>query len=167
MSRSVLYTSSPLLASKTPVWRSKFIVAMIGLGFVGLGARAAYVQVFGNDFSSGRARCGLPARWSCPPTAARFWIATGSSWRPACPLPASGDSRRRGARKARGQGQAAPAGQADGNAFADLMAKLSDEDKTFVWDQAPAGLGCGPEDCGTRHQGHLPAQGIQAPVPRG
>jgi hypothetical protein len=27
MSRSVLYTSSPLLASKTPVWRSKFIVA--------------------------------------------------------------------------------------------------------------------------------------------
>ena len=50
MSRSVLYTSSPLLASKTPVWRSKFIVAMIGLGFVGLGARAAYVQVFGNDF---------------------------------------------------------------------------------------------------------------------
>ena len=50
MSRSVLYTMSPLLASKTPVWRSKFIVAMIALGFVGLGARAAYVQVFGNDF---------------------------------------------------------------------------------------------------------------------
>ena len=50
MSRSVLYTSSPLLASKTPVWRSKFIVAAIALGFVGLGARAAYVQVFDNAF---------------------------------------------------------------------------------------------------------------------
>src|SRR5256885_17129582 len=50
MTRSVLYTSSPLLASKTPLWRSKMIVAMLGLGFVGLGARAAYVQVFGNDF---------------------------------------------------------------------------------------------------------------------
>lgn len=50
MSRSVLYTSSPLLASKTPVWRSKFIVAMIALGFAGLAARAAYVQVFGNAF---------------------------------------------------------------------------------------------------------------------
>ena len=50
MNRSVLYTSSPLLASKTPVWRSKFIVAMIALGFVGLGARAAYVQVYANDF---------------------------------------------------------------------------------------------------------------------
>jgi cell division protein FtsI (penicillin-binding protein 3) len=50
MSRSVVYTASPLLASKTPVWRSKFIVAMIALGFMGLVARAAYVQVFGNAF---------------------------------------------------------------------------------------------------------------------
>eukprot|EP01034_Spumella_vulgaris_P014940 gene14940-19090_t len=41
-SRSVLYTSSPLLASKTPVWRSKFIVAAIALGFAGLAARAAW-----------------------------------------------------------------------------------------------------------------------------
>jgi cell division protein FtsI (penicillin-binding protein 3) len=39
-----------LLASKTPVWRSKFIVAAIALGFAGLAGRAAYVQVFGNDF---------------------------------------------------------------------------------------------------------------------
>ncbi|MEY2685333.1 MAG: Penicillin-binding protein 2 [Pseudomonadota bacterium] len=50
MSRSIAYSSSPLLASKTPVWRSKFIVAMLALAFVGLGGRAAYVQVFGNDF---------------------------------------------------------------------------------------------------------------------
>jgi cell division protein FtsI (penicillin-binding protein 3) len=50
MSRSVRYTSSPLLASKTPVWRSKFVVAMIALGFSGLVARAAYVQVVANDF---------------------------------------------------------------------------------------------------------------------
>jgi cell division protein FtsI (penicillin-binding protein 3) len=50
MSRSVQYTSSPLLASRTPVWRSKFIVAAIALGFVGLAARATYIQVLGNDF---------------------------------------------------------------------------------------------------------------------
>ena len=50
MTRSVLYTTSPLLASKTPLWRSKFIVAALALGFVGLGARAAYVQVYANDF---------------------------------------------------------------------------------------------------------------------
>lgn len=50
MSRSINYSASPLLASKTPVWRSKFIVAGLAVAFVGLGARAAYVQVFGNDF---------------------------------------------------------------------------------------------------------------------
>jgi cell division protein FtsI (penicillin-binding protein 3) len=50
MSRSINYSASPLLASKTPVWRSKFIVAMLALAFAGLGARAAYVQVVGNEF---------------------------------------------------------------------------------------------------------------------
>ena len=45
MTRSVLYTTSPLLASKTPLWRSKFIVAMLALAFIGLTARAAYRQV--------------------------------------------------------------------------------------------------------------------------
>lgn len=50
MSRSIAYSSSPLLTSKTPVWRSKLIVAALGLAFAGLGLRAAHVQVFGNDF---------------------------------------------------------------------------------------------------------------------
>ncbi|GLS14025.1 MULTISPECIES: peptidoglycan D,D-transpeptidase FtsI family protein [Hydrogenophaga] len=48
--RSINYGASPLLASKTPVWRSKFIVAGLALAFVGLAARAVYVQVIGNDF---------------------------------------------------------------------------------------------------------------------
>ncbi len=48
--RDITYSASPLLASKTPVWRSKFIVASLALAFAGLGLRAAYVQVFGNDF---------------------------------------------------------------------------------------------------------------------
>jgi cell division protein FtsI (penicillin-binding protein 3) len=50
MSRGIAYTSSPLLASRTPVWRSKLVVAAIALGFVGLAARAAYIQVFANEF---------------------------------------------------------------------------------------------------------------------
>jgi cell division protein FtsI (penicillin-binding protein 3) len=50
MKLSVRYSSSPLLASKTPVWRSKFIVAAIALGFAGLAARAAHIQIFGNEF---------------------------------------------------------------------------------------------------------------------
>lgn len=48
--KSIRYTSSPLLASKTPVWRSKFIVAGLAVAFLGLVGRAAYVQVIGNDF---------------------------------------------------------------------------------------------------------------------
>ena len=50
MSRSINYASSPLLTSKTPVWRSKFIVAVIAIGFVGLIGRAAYIQVINNNF---------------------------------------------------------------------------------------------------------------------
>jgi cell division protein FtsI (penicillin-binding protein 3) len=48
--RSVQLSSSPLLASKTPVWRSKLIVAAMALGFMALIGRAAHVQVIDNDF---------------------------------------------------------------------------------------------------------------------
>ncbi|MEJ8846780.1 penicillin-binding protein 2 [Variovorax rhizosphaerae] len=48
--RSVQYTTSPLLASKTPLWRSKFIVAAVAFGFLALAGRAAYVQVINNAF---------------------------------------------------------------------------------------------------------------------
>ncbi|OWQ93754.1 cell division protein [Roseateles aquatilis] len=48
--RSVSYSSSPLLASKTPPWRSRFLVALVGLAFAGLLGRAAYIQLIGEDF---------------------------------------------------------------------------------------------------------------------
>jgi cell division protein FtsI (penicillin-binding protein 3) len=48
--RGVNYSSSPLLASKTPPWRSRFIVMLVGLGFVALAGRALYVQVLESDF---------------------------------------------------------------------------------------------------------------------
>ena len=48
--RSVMYSTSPLLASRTPPWRSKFLVALVGLGFCILLGRAIYVQIIGNDF---------------------------------------------------------------------------------------------------------------------
>lgn len=41
MTRSIAYHASPLLASKTPVWRSKFIVGVLGFAFLGLAGRAA------------------------------------------------------------------------------------------------------------------------------
>jgi cell division protein FtsI (penicillin-binding protein 3) len=48
--RAVMYSTSPLLASKTPPWRSKFLVGLVGLGFCVLAGRAVYVQIVGNDF---------------------------------------------------------------------------------------------------------------------
>jgi cell division protein FtsI (penicillin-binding protein 3) len=48
--RGVNYSTSPLLASKTPPWRSRFLVLLVGLGFVVLIARALYVQVLHADF---------------------------------------------------------------------------------------------------------------------
>jgi len=48
--RSVMYASSPLLASKTPPWRSKFLVAIVGASFCVLLGRALYVQVIDAQF---------------------------------------------------------------------------------------------------------------------
>ena len=48
--RSVNYASSPLLASKTPPWRSRFIVLIVGASFCVLLGRALYVQVLDAPF---------------------------------------------------------------------------------------------------------------------
>ncbi|MEO8526889.1 MAG: penicillin-binding transpeptidase domain-containing protein, partial [Caldimonas sp.] len=48
--RSVNYSTSPLLATPTPPWRSKLLVAMVGLGFAVLLGRAVYVQIIAAPF---------------------------------------------------------------------------------------------------------------------
>lgn len=48
--RSVSYSTSPLLASKTPPWRSKFVVALVGLGSLLLVGRAVSIQIVDNRF---------------------------------------------------------------------------------------------------------------------
>ncbi|HSB23387.1 MAG TPA: penicillin-binding protein 2, partial [Burkholderiaceae bacterium] len=48
--RSLAYASSPLLASKTPPWRSRFLVVLVALGFIALFGRAVYVQIVASDF---------------------------------------------------------------------------------------------------------------------
>jgi cell division protein FtsI (penicillin-binding protein 3) len=48
--RGVNYSTSPLLASKTPPWRSRLLVMLVGLGFMALAGRALYVQVIESDF---------------------------------------------------------------------------------------------------------------------
>lgn len=48
--RSVTYGTSPLLAHKTQLWRSRFVMMLVAGGFLGLAGRATYVQLIGNDF---------------------------------------------------------------------------------------------------------------------
>jgi cell division protein FtsI (penicillin-binding protein 3) len=50
VTRSVSYSSSPLLASRTPPWRSKLLVALVGLGSCVLLGRAVHIQIIGNQF---------------------------------------------------------------------------------------------------------------------
>ena len=48
--RSVNYATSPLLASKTPPWRSRFVVMLVGLAFLALLGRAVHLQILNTDF---------------------------------------------------------------------------------------------------------------------
>ena len=48
--RSVNYATSPLLASKTPPWRSRFVVLLVGVAFLVLLGRAVHVQIIATDF---------------------------------------------------------------------------------------------------------------------
>jgi len=127
---SVRYTSSPLLASKTPVWRSKFVVAMIALGFIGLTARAAYIQVIGNDFFIRQGEVRFARTLELPANRGRILDRNGlilassviaaSIW--AIPEDVDRDPAKL---KALARLLEMP--------LADLNKKLENEDKTFVW----------------------------------
>ena len=130
MSRSIAYTSSPLLASRTPLWRSKFIVAAIALGSVGLIARAAYIQVVANDFfqKQGQARFGRTL--ALPANRGRILDRNGLILASSIPAPSiwaiPEDVDRDPARLQ----QLAKLLEMP---MADLNKRLADEDKTFVW----------------------------------
>ncbi|NLZ42618.1 MAG: penicillin-binding protein 2, partial [Comamonadaceae bacterium] len=48
--RSVNYATSPLLASRTPPWRSRFVVLLVAGAFALLLGRAVYVQIVAAPF---------------------------------------------------------------------------------------------------------------------
>ncbi|MDY0106178.1 MAG: penicillin-binding protein 2 [Giesbergeria sp.] len=134
MSRSVLYAHSPLLASKTPVWRSKFIVAMIALGFVGLGARAAYVQVVGNDFYQRQGEVRFARTLELPANRGKILDRNGlilASSVPAASIWAIPEDVEQDQPEVRAKLKTLA--RLMGMPLADLQAKLADEDKTFVW----------------------------------
>ncbi|GAB3357006.1 MULTISPECIES: peptidoglycan D,D-transpeptidase FtsI family protein [Giesbergeria] len=134
MSRSVLYTSSPLLASKTPVWRSRFIVGMIALGFVGLGARAAYVQVVGNDFFLRQGEVRFARTLELPANRGKILDRNGlilASSVPAASIWAIPEDVEMQAPEVRAK--LPELAKLLEMPLAELQAKLADEDKTFVW----------------------------------
>lgn len=129
-SRSIQYTSSPLLASRTPVWRSKFVVAMIALAFVVLAGRAAYIQVISNDFFQKQGQVRFARTLELPANRGRILDRNGqilatsvlapSIW--AIPEDVERDPK-----------QLQRLARLLDMPLADLNRKLEDEDKTFVW----------------------------------
>jgi len=130
MSRSVQLSSSPLLAGKTPVWRSKFIVAAIALGFTGLIARAAYVQVFANDFFLRQGEVRFARTLSLPANRGRVLDRNGMLLASSVPAPsvwANPEDIERDPAKLRELARLLEISPAD------LDQKLKDDEKTFVW----------------------------------
>ena len=129
-SRSIQYTSSPLLASKTPVWRSKFIVAAIALAFLGLVARAAYVQVFNNDFFQRQGEVRFARTLELPANRGRILDRNGlilASSVPAASIWAIPEDVDRDKAKLQQWAKLLEM------PLSELNKKLEDEDKTFVW----------------------------------
>lgn len=130
MSRSIQYTSSPLLASRTPVWRSKFVVGAIALAFVALAARAAYIQVVANDFFQRQGEVRFARTLDLPSNRGRILDRNGMILASSVPSPSiwaiPEDVE---IDKVQMQRLAKLLEMP----VADLAKKLDDEDKTFVW----------------------------------
>jgi cell division protein FtsI (penicillin-binding protein 3) len=128
--RSVQLSSSPLLASKTPVWRSKFIVAAIALGFLGLVARAAYVQVIANSFFRHQGEVRFARTLSLPANRGRVLDRNGLLLASSVPAPsvwANPEDIERDPVKLRELARLLQMSPAE------LDKKLKDDEKTFVW----------------------------------
>ena len=128
--RSVQLSSSPLLASKTPIWRSKFIVAAIALGFLGLAARAAYVQVIANDFFIQQGQVRFARTLTLPANRGRVLDRNGLLLASSVPAPsiwANPEDIERDPVKLRELARLLQMSSSE------LDKKLKDDEKTFVW----------------------------------
>jgi cell division protein FtsI (penicillin-binding protein 3) len=130
MTRSIQYTSSPLLASRTPVWRSKLVVGAVALAFCGLAARAAYIQVVANDFFQHQGEVRFARTLELPANRGRILDRNGLILASSVPAPSiwaipedveiDKDQLQRLAKLLE-------------MPVAELGKKFADEDKTFVW----------------------------------
>ena len=130
MSRSIPYTSSPLLASRTPVWRSKLVVAAVALSFAGLAARAVYIQILANDFYQRQGEVRFARTLALPANRGRIIDRNGLILASSVPAPSiwaiPEDVQR-------DEAQLKKLADLLEMPLAELNRKLEDEDKTFVW----------------------------------
>ena len=130
MSRGIAYTSSPLLASRTPVWRSKFVVAAIALAFIALIGRAAYIQVVSNEFYQKQGEVRFARTLELPANRGRILDRNGLILASSVPapsiwaIPEDVDLNKK---------QISQLAKLLDMSASELTHKLSDEDKTFVW----------------------------------
>ncbi len=130
MSQSVNYGMSPLLASKTPLWRSKLIVAMIALSFTGLACRAAYVQVFNNEFYQKQGAVRFTRTLELPANRGRILDRNGLILASSVPVPSIWAIPEDVEQDKVKLAQLAKLLEIP---LAELNKKLADEDKNFVW----------------------------------
>ena len=130
MSRSVQLSSSPLLASKTPVWRSKLIVAAMALAFVGLAVRAVYVQVIDNAFFKRQGEVRFARNLILPASRGRILDRNGLILASSVAAPSIWANPEEINRDPEGLRQLAKLLEMTP---AELAKKLENEDKTFVW----------------------------------
>ena len=136
MRRSVQYNSSPLLASKTPVWRSQFVMACIALGFMGLVGRAAYVQLIENDFFQRQGAVRFVRTLELPANRGRILDRNGHILASSVPVPsiwASPEDMDDDPAKL------AALAKALKMSLTELKSKVSDKEKNFVWLKRLAG----------------------------
>ena len=127
---SVSYSSSPLLASRTPPWRSKLLVALVGLGFCVLVGRAVYIQIIGTDFYQRQGEIRYARTLDLPASRGRIMDRNGQVLATSIPTPSlwtipkdfDGDRQQRRA-----------LARLLGMSPADLAERLADEDAKFVW----------------------------------
>ena len=126
MLRGVNYASSPLLASKTPPWRSKFVVMLVGASFCVLPRARSTCRCSAVLPAPGRGALRTPS--SCP-SRGRITDRNGLILAASVPVPSLGRSPGRGRRPA---GARAQLPRALAMTPAELAAKIGDN-QNFVW----------------------------------
>ena len=128
--RSLNYASSPLLASKTPKWRSRLVVAGVGLGFAGLLGRAAYIQIIGPEFFQKEGEKRYAHTLEVPATRGRIVDRSGQLLATSVPVPSVWAIPKEFQASVAQRGQLA---QLLGMAPAELDARLASGSSNFAW----------------------------------